>query len=257
MRILIANDDGIQAEGLHALARELSKQFEVVIAAPSEQRSAASHCFTYTPPVRAEKVVLPDLPEIPAYAIYGTPVDCVRLGTSTLFEHVDMVVSGINHGSNTGTDVLHSGTIGAAMEAALSGIPAVAVSNYAGKPTDFSAAAQSARMAVNYLLKHPLPQGIFLSINSPDGPMDQTKGFYKGRICRLHYITKYEHIVSPYQQNYYFRHVTSFTTDPADADADDEMVQSGYIVLTPLKFDLTDYAAMEQLDLRAFEAERL
>ena len=114
MKLLLSNDDGITAAGIHALAAELSKRHEVFVSAPATQQSAVSRAMTLFDPLRADRYCLPGLPEIPAYAVTGTPVDCVRLGLGNLFEKPDMVISGINLGHNLGTDVLYSGTVAAA-----------------------------------------------------------------------------------------------------------------------------------------------
>mgnify|MGYP000044196815 CR=1 FL=1 len=248
MKILVANDDGIHAKGLHELVKELSKHFEVVVAAPNEQKSAASSGFTYTKPIRAEKVILDETPSIPAYSIHGTPADCVRLGLSTLFQDVDMVVTGINHGSNTGTDILYSGTIGSAMEACIMGIPAIAMSNYAAKPQDFSGCATIATMAVNYLMNHPVQQGTILSVNSPDGPFENIKGIRKGYVSTLKYNQRYEKVTSPYGHDFYYRHVTEYENISSTPDADDALVNDGYAVVTPLHYDMTNYECLKSID---------
>ena len=119
MKLLLSNDDGVFAGGIRALAAELSKTHEIMISAPDRERSAVSRAMTLMEPLRAKKVQLQGLQEIPTYSVSGTPVDCIRLALGNLFPAPDMVISGINHGPNLGTDVLYSGTVAAAHEAAL------------------------------------------------------------------------------------------------------------------------------------------
>lgn len=128
MKILLSNDDGIFAPGIHALAEALCQAHEVYVCAPDGERSAVSRSMTLFSPLRARKTQLAGLPDIPAYAVSGTPVDCMRLALGNLFPEPDIVVSGVNMGPNLGTDVLYSGTVAAAHEAALLGYQSIAVS---------------------------------------------------------------------------------------------------------------------------------
>ena len=176
MKILLSNDDGVFATGIRALATELSKQNEIYVSAPDSERSAVSRSMTLFSPLRARPVKLTDLPDVPAYAVNGTPVDCVRLGLGNLFEQPDLVISGINIGPNLGTDVLYSGTVGAAHEAALLGYQAVAVSCCAYEPKHLDTAARAAAWAIRYVGEHPMPFGTLLNVNAPDLPAEQIRG---------------------------------------------------------------------------------
>lgn len=168
MRILLTNDDGVYAAGIRALAAALRGKHEVTIAAPSVQRSGASHSFTCSEfGLSAERVTLEGLEDVTAYAISGTPSDCAKLGMQLMGEWPDLVVSGINHGSNLGTDTLYSGTVGAAMEAAIYGVKAIAVSNYAFEPENFDMCIYGLERAMQLMEEHN--ELMLLNVNAPDG----------------------------------------------------------------------------------------
>ena len=152
MKLLLSNDDGYLAAGIGALAKTLQAAgHEVFVAAPHRQRSAASRSMTLFDPLRAERVSLPAAPDVEAYAVTGTPVDCVRLALGNLFPEPDLVLSGVNEGANLGTDTLYSGTVAAAHEAALLGYQAIAVSCHGHRPVHFETAARVALRAAERL----------------------------------------------------------------------------------------------------------
>lgn len=255
MRILLTNDDGVYAEGIRALALELRQEHEIAIAAPDSQRSGAGHSFTCTRPIEVRKVQLEGLEDVPAFAVSGTPVDCVKLGCNNLGLAVDMVVSGINHGSNLGTDVLYSGTVGAAMEGALLGFPSIAVSSYSLTPREFTAAAKAARWAVGYLLKNPLPRGFLLNVNTPDLPIGAIKGVRTAPLCLQEYNENYT-LLEQEGDILRFSVPNGKLTQFGQADDYDERwVREGYAVFTPLWFDITAHAAMKTMDLSGFSWE--
>ena len=152
MRILFTNDDGVFSPGLLALLSAFQGDGnELLVAAPDAERSGASHSFTMLSPLRAKPVMIPGAERVAAYAVSGTPVDCVKLAYGNLFEKPDLLISGINLGANRGTDIFYSGTVSAAMEGALLGIPSIAVSNIAWKPGSFEAATAGAKFAAEIL----------------------------------------------------------------------------------------------------------
>ncbi len=253
MNLLLSNDDGIYSAGIHALAMELKEEHQLYIVAPSMQMSGAGHSFTCSRPLRVREVTLPGLEGIPAFSVDGTPVDCVKMGSHNLGFSVDMVVSGINHGKNLGTDVLYSGTVGAAMEGALLGKPAIAVSNYSMSSQDFSAAARAARWAVSYLARSPLPCGTVLNINAPDCPADQVQGVKLAPLCVQQYEDTYAEFKAPRNARYFFLPDVNYTQFSDDGpDNDESWVRKGYVSLTQLLFDMTDYRLLESMDISAF-----
>lgn len=242
MKILVTNDDGIHAPGITALAAALAAIGEVAVVAPDRERSAASHALTLHHPLRAE-MVAPG-----RFAVDGTPTDCVNLGIHSLINfHPDLVVSGINRGANIGDDVTYSGTVAAALEATLMGIPAFAVSLVTkDADADYSGAADyAARLAVEVIRKG-LPQDTFLNVNVPgiDPKMLKTplvtiqgKRCYEGTIVDS---------VDPRGRSYYW--IGTADLDFHDIDGTDyAAVKRGHISITPLHLDMTNHKALSVL----------
>lgn len=246
MRLLLSNDDGVYAPGIRALAEGLASEYEVCVCAPDGERSAVSRSMTLFSPLRATKVQLAELPDIPAYAVSGTPVDCVRLGIGNLFEEPDIVLSGINMGQNLGTDVLYSGTVGAAHEAALLGYQAIAVSLSSFAPKHFETAVYAARWGVDYVRKHPLPYGTVLNINAPDMPLEQILGIRPAKTGIVSYEYKYVERQDPAGRPYYWPPRVR-TSDADCCDSDECWLNEGYISVTPLGYDLTDYRLLSDM----------
>lgn len=253
MKLLLSNDDGIYAAGIHALARALMPYYDIVLAAPNQQRSAASHSFTFSGPILVKEVSVPGLEGVPAYAISGTPADCVKLGCIELAPDADMVITGINHGGNLGSDVLYSGTVGAAMEGALMGKPAIAASCNSGAPKHFESAARAACWAAAYLIKHPLPENSILNVNAPDLPAEQIKG---AKLCGLHkqcYFDEYMEVFDPRRNRYFFAPTSDLEIPDPDLDKDACWCEKGYVTLSPIHFDICDYRTMAGMDISGFK----
>ena len=246
MKLLLSNDDGVFASGIHALATELSKTYEIMISAPDRERSAVSRAMTLMEPLRAKKVQLHGLEEFPAYAVSGTPVDCVRLALGNLFPAPDLVISGINHGPNLGTDTLYSGTVAAAHEAALLGYQAIAISGLSHKSEHQDTAARIASLAVEYVLRHPLPFGTVLNVTVPAVPYEELKGDKVTPLCVEQYTLAYVEREDPFGRKYYWT-PRGCTTCSSDMDVDDRWAREGYVTLTPLTYDLTLYSRLNDM----------
>ncbi len=246
MNLLLSNDDGVFAEGIRVLAEALCNIGTVCISAPDRERSAASRSMTLFSPLRARKTLLNGLEGVEAYAVTGTPVDCVRLGVGNLFPRPDVVVSGINHGSNLGTDALYSGTVSAAHEGALLGIQSLAVSCCGYPPVHFETAAIYAQRAVLYLLEHPLPFGTLLNVNVPDLPPEEIRGVRLAPLCVEKYALRYVERKDPMGVPYYWA-PRERMTNAAGLDVDARWAKEGYAVFTPLTFDLTDRGSMAKM----------
>ena len=246
MKILLSNDDGVTSIGMAALADGLRDAYELCIAAPDRERSAVSRAMTLFNPLHATRVVVPTAPEVPAYSIDGTPVDCVRLALGNLFSGVDMVVSGINHGPNLGTDVLYSGTVAAAHEAALLGLQAVAISIFAHmhQPKHLETAAHFARLAVEHLRRNPLPYGMLLNVNVPDCPLSEVKGVRTVPACIEEYVLPFVEERLP-DGTLAYHPPRGKLTQVSGQDVDERWCAEGYAVLTPLTYDLTAFSRME------------
>ncbi len=257
MNLLISNDDGVFSAGIRALAQELKNHHHVTIAAPESQRSGGSHAITCAQPVRVRKVTLPGLEDVDAYAVDGTPADCVRLGCTSLGLDVDMVVSGINHGGNLGTDVLYSGTVGAAMEGALLGKLALATSCNNHNPNDFGAASHAALWAVDYLFKNPMPMGMLLNLNAPDIAAADVKGVKLAGLCLQQYDYEHAQFTDPSGLKYFWTPSGKLTECAEGEDTDERWVREGYVTLTPIHYDIACYAYMEKMDVSGFDLSNL
>ncbi|MDR0840923.1 MAG: 5'/3'-nucleotidase SurE [Christensenellaceae bacterium] len=246
MRVLLTNDDGIYADGIKALAAALCQEHEVVIAAPDTERSGAAHSFTMRTPLRMERVTLSKLPNMEAYAINGTPADCVKLALCRL-NKPDMVLSGINHGQNLGTDTSYSGTVCAALESALLGVPAMAVSLTGRKFENFDAAARVAR---DMLAKES--GQMLLNINVPDLPYEQIKGVRYAPLANQIYDGAYCEREDPFGAKYFWPAVGMRYAEQ-DQNSDICCVRAGYVAVTPLILDYTDYAGLAALQKKNVE----
>ena len=199
MRLLISNDDGVFAMGIRALADSLATAgHEVVVVCPDRERSATGHGLTLHDPIRAELVEGVFHPEIQAWACSGTPSDCVKLALGAILDQApDMVLSGINQGANLGTDVLYSGTVSAAMEGVIEGIPAIAFSLTSFAQRDFRPAAQFAQQLLATITDHPLPEPLLLNINIPAVAANDIRGCVIARQGVRRYIDSFEKRVDP------------------------------------------------------------
>jgi 5'-nucleotidase len=240
MRILISNDDGIQAPGLRALAAELSRCGDVTIIAPEREQSAAGHAVTLHKPLRMRDVVLDGL-DVTAYATNGTPADCVALGTVNPDNMPDFVFSGINAGANLAEEILYSGTASAAMEGAMYDVPSFAVSVVA-PPAEarFDVAAQVARRLAEAFPADAGTRACFFNVNVPNLDPEQIRGIEVTRLGHRRYVNRMSERLDPRGQPYYW-----FTGEPIERDArpgtDIAAVAAGRISITPLHFDLTSH----------------
>jgi 5'-nucleotidase len=245
-RILLANDDGIQAPGITALAQALESVAEVWVVAPDREQSATSHAISLHKPLRARQI------EPRCFAVDGTPADCVYLGLHHFLpDPPAIVVSGVNHGPNLGNDVIYSGTVSAAMEGALFGYAAVAVSlclpdNYRGQDLaveDFAMAVDFARDLIQTVLANPMPPGVLLNVNVPFLPRDQIRGY---QLCRLGYTDWAEAVTvrkDPRGRPYYWIGGQREATDVI-AGSDINAVANGIVSVTPIHYDATDYRSL-------------
>jgi 5'-nucleotidase len=243
MRILISNDDGIHAPGILALAKEMAKIGEVVVVAPTEQRSASSHGISLHNPLYVNSVDL-HIPNVVAYEVSGTPVDCVKWGIVYLNNPpFDVMVSGINEGPNLATDVLYSGTIAAAGEASLQRIPAYALS-LTGPDYDYEAAATVTRELVLFFKDKPLPSDTFMSVNFPvnmeNAPWHVTELGARG------YKSDFIKAVDQAGHTYY-RHSAEALEELGGEDTDVIAIEQGHISLTPLRYRFTNSDFLDSL----------
>jgi 5'-nucleotidase len=246
MEILITNDDGIYAEGIYTLACALKKLGNVTVVAPDSQQSAVGHAITLADPLRVAEARRNG--KFFGYAASGTPADCVKLGIKAIMKkRPDLVVSGINLGGNQGYNILYSGTVSGATEGALLGIPSMAVSLDTFVKPDFRAAASfSAKLAV-LMKKHPLPPGTLLNVNLPNLPASRIKGVRVTNQSRTSFNDWFEKRKDPRGSTYYWM-TGEFKPKDADGASDINALNAGYVSVTPIQFDLTDYKFMPELE---------
>lgn len=244
MKILVSNDDGVFSPGIHALALAMSRiADEVLIVAPDVEQSASGHAITLRRPLRYKATRLKGLPEnVTAFRVDGTPADCVMLGVHHGGEP-DVVVSGINLGSNLGFDVTSSGTVAAALEATSLAVPAIAFSLQLGDDDlDFSAAAAFAAELVPQIFKEGLPAQTLLNVNVPSG---KPKGVRLAKQSTHNWDDGFDERTDPNGESYFWLTGTLVGSDEPDTDF--RAVQDGYISVTPLHLDMTHYSYFAKL----------
>ena len=241
--ILVANDDGIRAEGIQALQKALASLGEVWVVAPDREQSAASHSLSLHKPLRAEEVGLRQ------YAVDGTPTDCVNLAINGILPvRPDLVVSGINHGANLGDDVTYSGTVSAAMEGTLLGVPSFAMSlAMSDGKQDFEWAAAFAARLARSILDRGLPRDTLLNVNVPALPRAEMHGYVVTRQGKRLYRDAIVEKLDPRGKKYYWIGGDEMGFVPAEG-TDFNAVQSGHISVTPLHLDLTNYASIAEVN---------
>lgn len=245
MRILLTNDDGIMAEGIYALAKELEKEHEVIIIAPEFQSSAQSHAVTLLHPLTVKEVKLDGL-KSKAYSISGTPADCVRAGLEVLIkEPVDYVFSGINMGLNSGMDILYSGTVSAAIEASMYGIPSLAVSSeLLNGSVNLDVATQYAKEIFDKVKVKLRNTKIVLNINVPHRKKEEIKGI---KVCKVGGVVYDYYIVEEGENKEKVIKLNGRKNAEPDDDTDRYYLKEGYVTVTPLHYDLTDFKLMEEV----------
>ncbi len=245
LRILVTNDDGVLAPGLHCLVCELAKVGKVFVAAPDQERSATGHAITMFQPLRAKPAVVPGAEA--AYAISGTPADCVKLAIDGLFRReIDLIVSGINRGANLGTDVLYSGTVSAALEGVMLGLPAIALSLAEFINPDFELVAKLSRHLIQALRERSWPADTLLNVNFPPLKLTEVRGIKVTTLGRLHYDNPILERKDPWGGTYYWL-AGQIPEDNNGEHTDVWAVKNGYVSVTPIHFDLTNYRLLDTI----------
>lgn len=248
MNILVTNDDGFSARGIYALAKELSKEHNVTVVAPRDQKSACGHSITLFSPLKVREEKLEDL-NCRVYSVAGTPADCVRVGIDMVCKDVDMVISGINRGINAGTDVIYSGTVSAAIEAAIYNIPSMAVSqlvDWNRDDEDYELAAEYALRVANMAKEKYFKDDVVLNLNVPKVSKEEIKGFKVCKIGKTTYKHTYEKIESIDLEETYS--IGGTRNERSDIDDDIYYLENNYVTLTPLHFDLTNFKILKEVE---------
>ncbi len=250
MKILVTNDDGIFADGIKNLVKSLKTVGDVFVVAPNRQRSASGHSITMHDPLRAEKVNFFDM-NIPAWSVNGTPSDCVKLGIEALIkEKPDIVISGINRGSNLGTDVLYSGTVSAAIEGSMMGFPSIAVSLQYDQDMDYTHAGNFSKKICNMVYTNKLPMDTLLNINVPC--TEDIKGFKITTLGVRKYQNSFIERIDPFGESYYWMGGEVCDEDNGE-ETDIHSVKNNYISITPIHFDITKHEMIHKLQEWKFD----
>ena len=248
-RFLLTNDDGIEAKGLAALVQMMRPFGEIIVVAPKDPQSGMSGAVSIGQTIR----LYPHSQEegIRRYVCTGTPVDCVKIAMYQFFsdKYPDALISGINHGSNASAAVLYSGTLGAAAEGALYGIPSIGFSltTKHDPDADFSASIHYGRLIIEQFLQNPPAAGSYLNVNIPELPIEQIKGIRLCRQGRGAWIKEYEKRTDPYGHDYYWLTGEFRNDEPLAPDADQNVLEAHYISIVPHHTDTSCYAELERL----------
>jgi 5'-nucleotidase len=240
--ILVSNDDGIRAAGIRALEAALAPLGEVWVVAPDREQSAASHSLSLYRPLRVDRI------DERHFAVDGTPTDAVNLAINGIMQQKpDLVVSGINHGGNLGDDITYSGTVSAAMEGTLLGVPSIAVSLVTHDAPDFGAAASFAARLAHVVSERGMPRDTLLNVNVPGVPSSELRGCRVTRQGKRRYGDALVEQVDPRGRKYFWIGGEDLGFIPAEG-TDCTAVAGGYISITPLHLDLTNYASIATIN---------
>jgi 5'-nucleotidase len=253
--ILVTNDDGITAPGLHALVDAMKNLGDITVVAPDSPQSGMGHAITINNPLRLDSVNVHG--EHKWFQCSGTPVDCVKIAIDKILHRKpDLCVSGINHGSNSSINVIYSGTMSAAMEGAIEGIPSIGFSllDYA-LDADFSAAKVYAEMIAKNVLTDGIPTGSLLNVNIPKLSLKSIKGVKVCRQAIAKWEEEFDERLDPNKRKYYWL-TGKFLSQDQGQDTDEWALKNGYISLVPVQFDFTAHHAIPFLNKMNYEIER-
>lgn len=245
--ILVTNDDGIVSPGIKTLVEAMKTLGEVTVVAPDSPQSGMGHAITIDKPLRVTEVEL--FKGVKAYQCTGTPADCVKIAIDKiLHKKPDLCVSGINHGSNSSINVIYSGTMSAAMEAAIDGIKAIGFSllNYSFG-ANMKTAYEVSRHVSHQVLKHGIPRGSLLNVNIPDVPMDEMKGYKVCRQAVAKWIEEFDERKDPRGKEYYWL-TGKFVNFDHGEDTDEWALSNGYVSIVPVQYDLTNHHAIRYIN---------
>jgi 5'-nucleotidase len=245
LKILVTNDDGIDSAGIAALQKALSEVGEVSVVAPRQEQSAVGHGITMQIPLRVQEYYKNG--SFFGYAVDGTPADCVKMGMRNIMKETpDLVVSGINHGSNTAINIIYSGTVSGAREAAIMDVPSIAISVTNHRVKDFSYAGEIAKMLALKVNEHGLALGTLLNVNVPDVPENEIAGILVTQQGKSKWDDIYEKRTDPYGKDYYWLTGAMMEVD-SGLEFDQVAIKKNFVAITPIHFDLTDYETYEKM----------
>jgi 5'-nucleotidase len=245
---LVTNDDGVEAKGIKSLIEVVRPMGRVLVVAPADPHSGMSHAITVKVPLRIEKVL--EEKDLLIYKCYGTPVDCVKMAFNHLLtDKPDLLVSGINHGSNASSSVFYSGTMGAVLEGCINEVPSVGFSllnlDY---DADFTAAKHFAGLIIKKVLQNGLPVSVCLNVNIPDGLQENIEGIRMCRQNRGYWKEEFDKRIDPMGRNYFWLTGNFHNSEPEATDTDEWALEHQYVSIVPQKIDLTCYDTLKSLD---------
>jgi 5'-nucleotidase len=246
LNILVSNDDGVDAPGIFALVQELKKIGNITVVAPDKQQSAVGHAITMNFPLRVKECRKNGV--LFGYGVEGTPADSVKLAVRAILKKKpDLLVSGINHGANTAISIIYSGTVSAATEGTILGIPSIAVSLTTYGPPDFRYAAQFARKLALLVMKRGLPEGTLLNVNVPPLPAKEIKGVVVTRQGRAVWNDTFDVRRDPANKEYFWLTGALEERDKG-LEFDQSAIRNHYVSVTPIHYDLTDYNSLQVMN---------
>jgi len=253
--ILITNDDGYRAGGIKSLIEAARPFGDLLVVAPAEGQSGMSHALTVKVPIRIEKHT--EEPGFSLYVCHGTPVDCIKIALNKFAKRrPDLLLSGINHGSNSSASVLYSGTMAAAIEGCLIHIPAIGFSLLDHSPNaDFSPYIGHIRTVIETVMKNGLKSGTCLNVNIPKIHVDDIRGFCVCRQSFGHWIEEFDHRIDPYGREYYWLTGDFLNEEPNAQDTDEWALKNNYISVVPVQIDMTCYRSIDKLK-KMFAADK-
>ncbi|WP_299156475.1 5'/3'-nucleotidase SurE [uncultured Christiangramia sp.] len=247
--ILVTNDDGITAPGIRTLIEVMKEIGDVVVVAPDSPQSGMGHAITISDTLFCEQVTIKESYKHKEYSCSGTPADCVKIATQEILDRKpDLCVSGINHGSNSSINVIYSGTMSAAVEAGIEGIPAIGFSllDYSLN-ANFEPARKYVKAIVRNTLKNGLPEGVVLNVNIPKLDAGDIKGMKVCRQANAHWEEEFDKRRSPQGRDYYWLTGT-FVNKDEGKDTDEQALADGYVSIVPVQFDLTAHHFLKELN---------
>ncbi len=254
--ILVTNDDGITAPGIRALIEVMNRLGEVIVVAPDSAQSGMGHAVTVHNVLFLEEVQIDKGPQ-KEFKTSGTPVDCVKLAISeVLHKKPDLIVSGINHGSNASINIIYSGTMSAAVEGGIEGIPSIGFSLMDFDwDADFTAAKHYVEKIAGEVLKNGMPEGIVLNVNIPKLPLEEIKGIKIARQAKAKWVETFDKRTNPHGKEYYWLS-GEFKNMDEETDTDLHALKNGYVSVVPVQYDLTAYRWIEKLKKLEYETEK-
>jgi 5'-nucleotidase len=246
--ILVTNDDGIFAPGITALAKIASKFGDIVVVAPDKPQSGMGHAITINSTIRIQKSHYHKA--LMEYSCSGTPVDCVKMAVNHILKkRPDLVISGINHGSNSSINVIYSGTMSAAIEGALEGTPSIGFSlcDYSIE-ADFTQSEKFIAKIIEQTLKNGMPKGVCLNVNIPKLKAEDIKGIKVVRQAKANWVERFDERKDPYGRDYYWLTGEFVNFEPESLDTDEWALSNGYISVVPTQADLTAHSVLKEFN---------